>query len=61
MPTDGCLMVQEDVRDLNNKKKAAAQSKMAGSTKRDAHLGDNHSMMSQKGKGHKDKRSGYML
>jgi hypothetical protein len=59
-PMDGCLMVQKAVRELN-KKKAAAQSKKAGSTRKDAHPGDNRSMMSQNRKGRKDKQSGYML
>jgi hypothetical protein len=60
-PMDGCPMVQKAIKDMNKKKKAAAQSKTAGSTKRDAHSGDNRLMMSQKGKGRKDKRSGYTL
>jgi hypothetical protein len=59
-PTGGCLMIQEAVRELN-KKKAAAQSKKAGSTRKDADPGDNRSMMSQNKKGRKDKRSEYTL
>jgi hypothetical protein len=60
-PMDCCLMVQEAIRDMAKNKKAAAQSKTAGSTKRDAHPGDNWSMTSQKGKGHEDKLSGCTL
>ena len=60
-PTDGCLMIQEAVREFNKKKKAAAQSKKAGSTRKDAHPGDNRSMMSQNKGGRKEKRSRYML
>jgi hypothetical protein len=59
-PTGGCPMIQEAVRELN-KKQAAAQSKKAGSTRKDTHPGDNHLMMSQNKKGCKDKRSGYTL
>jgi hypothetical protein len=54
-------MVQEAIRDLNKKKKATTQSKTAVSTRKDAHPGDNRSMMSQKGKGRKDKCSGFTL
>ena len=46
-PTDGGLMVLEAVRDLAKKKKAADQTKKAGSTRKDAHPGDNRGMMSQ--------------
>jgi hypothetical protein len=36
-PTSGCLMIQEAIRELNEKK-AAAQSKKAGSTRKDVAL-----------------------
>ena len=58
-PTDGCRMVQEAVREFGKKKKAADQSKKAGSTRKDAHPGDNHGMMSQGNR--KGKRSGYTV
>ena len=58
-PTDGCRMVQEVVREFGKKKKAADQSKKAGSTRKDAHPGDNRGMMSQGN--HKGKRSGYTV
>jgi hypothetical protein len=57
-PTDGSRMVQEAVRDFA-KKRAAAQSKKAGSTRKDAHPGDNRGMMSQDKGRSKGKRSGY--
>ena len=60
-PTDRCRMVQEAVRKFGKKKKAADQSKKAGSTRKDAHSGDNHGMMSQDKRGRKGKRSGYTV
>ena len=59
-PTDGGLMVLEAVRDLAKKKKSADQSKKAGSTRKDAHPGDNRGMMSQNKGKRNGKRSGYM-
>jgi hypothetical protein len=57
-PTDRCRTVQEAVREFN-KKRTMARSKKAGSTRKDAHPGDNRSMMSQNKGRHKGKRSGH--
>ena len=57
--TDGGLMVLEAVRDLAKKKKAADQSKTAGTTRKDAHPGDNRGMMSQNRGKRNGRRSGY--
>ena len=52
-------MVLEAVRDLAKKKKAADQSKTAGTTRKDAHPGDNRGMMSQNRGKRNGRRSGY--